>query len=287
MPIDSFRKYEYMPETGTDTAYDGSVYHIAALAGDIGKTARITAYLGRGQAERVPAELDGIKVTSIGAGAFSHSEIKSVVLPETLRALCADAFADCQSLSEVHLPNGLIHIGEGCFSGAGLTAVNLPDGITEINRGAFYMCRSLKAVCLGKNLRDIGWGALGSCESLENIELPASLKQIDYGAFIFDPIKQMTFPAGLKRVSAGIFNWSAAPKTIECAFKGRETRIIDAGDMGAGEIDEKLVGRVENFYSVKRIYCPKDSRAERYAREHMITFKPLKLYNSEFKIQNE
>ena len=48
-------------------------------------------------------------------GVFEKSALKSVELPETLRRIAPSAFANCESLENARLPEGLEFIGEKAF----------------------------------------------------------------------------------------------------------------------------------------------------------------------------
>ena len=69
----------------------------------------------------IPATLGGYPVTSIGGWVFCSLDGSpvdapfEVVLPEGLRALDADAFADCYYAAKVTLPATLEIIPEDCF----------------------------------------------------------------------------------------------------------------------------------------------------------------------------
>ena len=98
-------------------------------------TAVITAYLGQAETLTVPASLDGHQV----------------------RAIDEIAFALCESLVSVTLPEGLISIGGNAFYGcSNLSDITLPEGLQSIGDFAFPDCKSLKNITLPLSLVDIG-----------------------------------------------------------------------------------------------------------------------------------
>ena len=89
--------------------------------------------------------------------------------------------------------NGLETIDQSAFSETSLENVELPASLRKIAQGAFAKCESLRTVKFGDGLE-----ALGSDEyqdndnmlrgvfeksSVESVDLPFTLKRIEYSAF--------------------------------------------------------------------------------------------------------
>ena len=91
----------------------------------------------------LPAEIDGVTMTTIMASTFrGNSLITSVIVPEGYTSLGSGAFRECTALKSVSLPSTLISaIGTRQFRDCtSLEYVNIPAGITNINGEAFYGC---------------------------------------------------------------------------------------------------------------------------------------------------
>jgi hypothetical protein len=63
----------------------------------------------------VPSEYKGKPVTSIGMYAFVYSDIKKVIIPDTIETIDYGAFYGCKSLEKVELGSGIIKIGCRAF----------------------------------------------------------------------------------------------------------------------------------------------------------------------------
>ena len=110
----------------------------------------------------IPAEIDGVAVTSIASMAFK----------------------DCKSLTSVTIPDGITNIGNEAFSWCSkLEEVTIPNSVTKIKDKVFYLCYNLKTVTLSENLESIGEGAFNSCSKIENIKIPNSVTDIGAWAF--------------------------------------------------------------------------------------------------------
>ena len=69
--------------------------------------------------------------------AAHRGNIKSVVIPSTLKSIGKEAF-DFNQISSVTLSNGLKMIGNNAFNDNQLTSVTIPSSVTSIGYGAFY-----------------------------------------------------------------------------------------------------------------------------------------------------
>lgn len=127
----------------------------------------ITGYHGTERELLFPDEIEKRAVTKIGAYAFSGYDMTSVKLPETLVAVEAYSFEDCNCLEKIEFPDGVTIIGEGAFSHCdALERVVLPKSIERIEDGAFYHCTNLKQINVPTELDYLGVGALAYCDIL-------------------------------------------------------------------------------------------------------------------------
>lgn len=76
--------------------------------------------------------------------------LKEVVFEEgsRLKKIGKYAFSGCSNLRNIRLPEGLEHIGNGCFCETNLEEITIPSSVATIEEYAFYNCRSLKKVTL-------------------------------------------------------------------------------------------------------------------------------------------
>lgn len=176
-----------------------------------GKTACLDEYTGKAVNVKVPAKLDGYKVTTISYHAFT----------------------DCKKIKSIELPKGLISIegltrpneekGSGAFSGCtALTSIVIPDTVTEIGWGAFYGCTGLKSVTLGKNVKNIGVFTFAHCDKLTSVTIPSKVTEIENGAFYMcKKLKTVTLPNSLKKIGEKAFEGCVSltgisiPKNVE------------------------------------------------------------------------
>ena len=147
-------------------------------------------------------------VMAIGRECFSGwTNLRIVMLPESLIAIEDNAFAYCYSLVMVELPEDLHIIGDEAFSHCAHLELNrLPHRLIEIGNRAFSDCRSLALTELPDRLRFIGDEAFFYCEHLALAELPESLESIgDYAFYYCKGLTNLTVPASLERIGRGAF----------------------------------------------------------------------------------
>lgn len=96
----------------------------------------------------------------------------------------ARAFAGCDCLTKVTLPDSFTDIGIAAFSKCtGLTKVTLPRGLAVIKTDVFSGCKSLKTLTLPASVSQISSGAFSGCSGLSGLRIGAEHLNIDKKAF--------------------------------------------------------------------------------------------------------
>ena len=125
---------------------------------------RIDGYIGMADRVTVPDRLGGLPVTVIGDGAFAGCDkIRRVTLPDTVTSVGERAFAGCTSLE----------------------SITFPDSVTEIGESAFEDAGNLSYVGFGTDskLRSVGKYAFAGCVKLREFTVPDMLAVLDASAF--------------------------------------------------------------------------------------------------------
>ena len=160
-------------------------------------------------------------VTDIGYGAFYHCDsLKEVSLPNSIEHVSAYAFSKTPFVEDsldafviagdgilvgykgndsvVNIPEGVKIIADGVFQDRmGITAVNFPDSLKNIGQNAFSGCGNLRTLNRGDNIETIGANAFKDT-SLNNVTIPASVKEIGIGAFnLKNGTDTVTFKGGV------------------------------------------------------------------------------------------
>ncbi|MBQ3502769.1 MAG: leucine-rich repeat protein, partial [Clostridia bacterium] len=124
-----------------------------------------------------------------------------------LQSIGYAAFAYCDSLSSVTIPEGVTSIGEWAFEKCtSLSSITIPDSVTSIGDWAFYDCSGLTSVDFGDNsqLTSIGNNAFSYCDGLTSISIPASVTSIgDWAFYNCIGLTSVTFGANSQLTSIG------------------------------------------------------------------------------------
>lgn len=164
----------------------------------------------------------------IERAAFAKSKISSIELPEGVKEIKGGAFARCENLKLVSLPNSLISIDgmryygkdnyeneSGAFANCiSLESITIPGGVEMIEANIFSGCKSLKTVVISEGVKIIGYGAFNELTALESVSLPSTLEEVEYNYFdntTYDPgatsafyqctnLKELVIPEGLTQL---------------------------------------------------------------------------------------
>ena len=94
----------------------------------------------------------------------------NTVIPGTVTAIGAGAFAYSSGLTGVTIPTSVTSIGDDAFRCCnGLTSVTIPNSVTTIGNLAFYNCSALTSVSIGKSVTSIGDRAFLECSGLTDV----------------------------------------------------------------------------------------------------------------------
>ncbi len=179
------------------------------------------------------------EIRTIGDHAFSNcSELINITLPQSIENIGDGAFYGCSALESVMLPEGVISIGPTAFSNcSNLVKVILPSSLSDIGRYVFsdcnklqsagpigsnsniefsmteaipellfHGCNSLLSIIFPDGVKAIKSMAFAECISLENIEIPSSITEIDYCAFNgCSGLKSISIAEGVVRIGSGAF----------------------------------------------------------------------------------
>ena len=116
-------------------------------------------------------------VTMIAYRAFDYcTNLKSIVLPNSVIRIGKEAFRYCENLERVTAYTGLQTIGYGAFDGcSNLMEFDIPESVTNIDSYAFHRCESLEAINIPVS-SSIGYAAFAWCAKINKVYIPDNVK---------------------------------------------------------------------------------------------------------------
>lgn len=124
-------------------------------------------------------------VTEIKPHAFKYvSNLKYVVLPNTVKRIGEFAFFGCRNLISINIPEGVGRIRASTFTHCeNLQKVNIPNTVTYIGQAAFSNCKRLESITLSKHLDTIESFAFYDCALLDEVNISPLVSYIGLKAF--------------------------------------------------------------------------------------------------------
>ena len=128
----------------------------------------------------IPSTINGKTVTKIGG--FGYSDVKQIIIPDTVTEIAAYAF-EGSNLESVYIPDSVTIIGESAFTFcSNLANVNIGNGVTVIDTATFSNCADLRNVNLGNSITTIKAWAFYASFHIESLTIPQSVTKIETNA---------------------------------------------------------------------------------------------------------
>ena len=133
---------------------------------------------------------------------------EKVIVDECTKTIDYYAFADCDNLYEIEIPQGVVNIGEKAFARLdNLKNIDIPDSVTNITTLAFYRCNGLVSVQVPGSVTAIKNGTFRECNNLKKVILNEGVAKIEGSAFVFcSSLEQIKLPQSLVSIGSGAFD---------------------------------------------------------------------------------
>ncbi|MBQ5812947.1 MAG: leucine-rich repeat domain-containing protein, partial [Clostridia bacterium] len=175
-------------------------------------------------------------LSAIGQECFSDCvSLTEVNIPDGVSVIEYGTFQNCVLLAEVRIPDSVTSIGGAAFDGcAAITKITLPDSIESIGNFAFRRCTNLESINYPRSLREVSdqYSGLGGifedCPKLKSITIPEGITAIpDYAFKSCEYIENITLPSTLKSIGTDAFTGCTSLKAVDLP-EGLETIMYDA-----------------------------------------------------------
>lgn len=209
-------------------------------------TQTITEYIGNDLVVKIPKQIDGVDVKTIGGfedyfgirkikvGAFQDKGIMKLTIPEGVETIDDSAFKN-NIIKEVVLPQSLNKIGKEAFSDNKLETITIPKNVSRIEDGTFRN-NNLSSVKMEGKVKYIGSECFMN-NKLQNIDLPEGLQSIKDGSFSGNFLTEIKIPESVTEIETGAFYGNQ----IQALNISKNLKKIGDGAFGYCRIKELLV----------------------------------------------
>lgn len=200
-------------------------------------------------------------VTQLEDYSFYSSNLKKIVIGDSVTKIGWYALSDCDNLTDITLPKKINSMGRNAFSGCdALESVTVPQCTISISM--FSDCKNLKTVVLPETLKAIGQNAFDGCENLSEISIPSSVTSIGRYAFRgCEKLETIEISSKVTKIEFFTFNGCTGLKKVVLgegvttvdynAFGGCES--IETVEVNSNISWENLSNVIKNSNSLKTI----------------------------------
>ena len=139
---------------------------------------------------------------------YKCDNIKSLILPESLTSIGAQALREMKYLETLVIPNNVKTIGEyGISYCDSLKSISLSNSLKVLEKGLLSTDKSLKTVSIPNGITDIRDAVLYDCIGIEQLSIPASVVSIGNNVFVnCISMKNLRFEDGAELLQLGYIN---------------------------------------------------------------------------------
>lgn len=166
-------------------------------------------------------------------------------VPEGVKAIRLDLnYGQKDFLRQAILPDGLIEIGEGVFSGChSLENADIPDTVERIGKEAFKGCYMMHSTRLPSALKEIGEFAFDYVCWPETVVIPAGIERIERYTFAdCSGMKRVVIPASVSHIGEYAFTKCKDLETVIFETDDKEEVPLQIGE---GAFAKSALMRIE------------------------------------------
>ena len=197
-------------------------------------------------------------VEYIGFKSFEDGQITSVTLPESVTAICGNAFRGCPNIKTINIPSKVDFVGLDAFE----DCKNL-ESITVNSKNKYFS--SASGVLYNKDKT-----SLIECPTKKkSLTIPSTVETIKEDAFRYGTIESLTLPDSVYKIGRYAFVQCASLKSVklsknitdpgECAFM--DCASLEKVSITGGVVGEAMFMNCENLSSVDIAYGVSEIKA--------------------------
>ena len=173
----------------------------------------------------IPAQINGVAVTTIGEYAFwGCDKLTSVTIPDSVTSIGACAFKECTSLTDMNLPDSVVSIGSTVFGDTAIynAADRWMDGVLYLDNWVIEAEQTVSGdYALRLGTVGIADSAFSQCSDLTSVTIPGSVRRIsEYAFYNCSTLARVTIGSGVTSVGESAFSGCSSLREVN--YKGTE-----------------------------------------------------------------
>lgn len=183
-------------------------------------------------------DLRGNNLNFINETAFASCDaLRTVYLPETLTKLPSCIFNSCKQLSRIDISN-ITEIGNYAFGSCkSLTKLNLSDKLTTVGGFAFYDC-GFEELIFPDSVVSLSNSVCKFCDRLKRVVLPYNLTKIPVEMFYAcSELEEINLPVGLVEIGDNAFYSCKNLKRVNITADAKKVKISRTAFSGCSKDD--------------------------------------------------
>ena len=151
--------------------------------------------------------------------AENQEDILFVCIEDGVKNIGSRAFAECENMIEIEIPESITSIGASAFEWCNFEYIEIPNGVTSIGDDAFFGCTNLMSIAIPKGVNTIGERVFGHCESLSSITLLPGINSIGEWAFEeCSSLSRVNIPEGVTSIGDYAFAYCVELRNVSIPY---------------------------------------------------------------------
>lgn len=178
-------------------------------------------------------------ISKIDNGAFLGSSITNIKIPNSVKYIGDQAFAECDKMTGIDIPGSVTQIGEMAFRSCdSLSSISIANGTNSIKNYAFSECTNLKTVTIPNSVACIEYSAFSDCTSLTSVTLSSKMSCIEQNTFKnCKKLVSVTIPSSVTRIEQNAFSGCTGISDIYYSGTKSDWNNIDINETGNQYLD--------------------------------------------------
>lgn len=130
-------------------------------------------------------------------------------VPSTVKILGYGALYRNKTLSDIELPDGLEVMEGYCLAGSSICSLRMPDSVVHVQGYICENCESLETAVIGNGVEELGecagWEDFYGCSSLTSVTLGQKVRVIGNACFAGAALTEIDLPASVEQLNYGAF----------------------------------------------------------------------------------